>query len=234
MGKGLSFSLWGLLLAFHLSVPSLAETRYSSVYQKSNAKAASRWSLDEWLEQRDKMRLMDLWLSLHSPSPFEFFLTANYQWGRQGGENYYTAWNLGFAAYATIFGVEVNRELSDLSTRTTGIFNLRIFGQAVQGLNLTLQGGAKYEERGSDKFWTPLAGFFVTIYVNRYFGFEFLYRHHLKTDLKPFYGNRYEGDVFIDFKFLRVFGGYFYEGEKATGSADFIRKGGFLGTKFFF
>lgn len=220
------------------STTTFGESRYSSVYRKQDAKAASRWSLNEFLEQQDRMRLMDLWLVLHSPSPLEFFLTANYQWGRTNGDNYYTAWNTGFAAYITMFGVQVERELSQLSTRTNAIFNWRIFGYQNQGLNFTLQGGAKYEERNDTKYWVPLFGFDLTIYVSRYFGFEGMYRHFLETNVDVLQsrvaGNRYEGMLFLDFKFVRLFGGYYYENEKTAGSPDFVRKGGEIGTKFFF
>ena len=46
---------------------------------KSRRKKSRGWNLADWLDTRDKMRLQDLWLSLHSPSPFEFFLGVDYR-----------------------------------------------------------------------------------------------------------------------------------------------------------
>ena len=52
---------------------------YNIVIKKQDEKAKSRWSLSDWLDTRDKMRMQDVWLALHSPSPFEFFFGGTYR-----------------------------------------------------------------------------------------------------------------------------------------------------------
>src|SRR5436190_22356647 len=83
---------------------------FTFVVKKQEEKAKTRWSLQDWLETRDKMRLMDLWLALHSPSPYEFFVGGGYRYAQAGDAPGYSGWNLCAAAYASIFGLELQRE----------------------------------------------------------------------------------------------------------------------------
>ncbi len=69
----------------------------------------------DWLETRDRMRVQDLWLSLHSPSPYEFYLDAAYKLGTLQSGGSYQGWDFVFAAYAALFGVEVQYQSSNLS-----------------------------------------------------------------------------------------------------------------------
>ena len=50
--------------------PSLAfaDDVYTFVIKKQEEKEKYRWNLSDWLTTRDKMRMQDLWLALHSPS----------------------------------------------------------------------------------------------------------------------------------------------------------------------
>ncbi|MEK6580021.1 MAG: hypothetical protein AABZ55_12400, partial [Bdellovibrionota bacterium] len=62
------------LIAIHslpaLTLPfALADEVYTFVVKKQEEKQKSRWSLSEWLDTRDRMRMMDLWLALHTPTP---------------------------------------------------------------------------------------------------------------------------------------------------------------------
>lgn len=187
------------------------------------------------MEQRDRTRLMDMWLSLHTPSPYEFYVYGAYAWGNQPS-GYYGAFQAGFAAYATIFGVELQREFSADPARYLALFHFRIFGPRAQGMNITLQGGAKYEDRPAGQLWNPTVGFSMTIYLTRFFGIEGLFRHYLAADGAGgrFAGNRVEGGGFIDYKFVRVYGGYFQELDRQVGGSDRFFDGGFAGLKVFF
>jgi hypothetical protein len=197
-----------------------------------------RWSLAEWLDQRDRMRMMDLWLALHSPSPYEFYTGLSFQSGRSAFDTYYSGWNLHFGAFASIFGLEVQRDFNVLQSRWISMFLIRILGKRVQATNITIQLGAKQEDRFSDQLWNLLTGIDATLYINRYFGIEGLYRHYWKASvgstLGKIGGDRYEANAFIDFKFLRVYGGYFNEYESQEGLAGDSRRGGQLGVRAFF
>src|SRR4051812_10192033 len=80
--------------------------------QKAEKKATSRWTLQEWLEQKDRNRMMDLWLGMYSPSPYEFYVRGAYQTYRTTydpmsiEEKSYQSFSGGLGAYATIIGIE--------------------------------------------------------------------------------------------------------------------------------
>lgn len=230
---------WFLLFLF--SIPVFAEDTYVFSFQKSEQKQKSRWSLSEWIDQRDRMRMMDLWLALHTPTPYEFFVGGAYQVGKNTEDAYYSAWNLHLAAYAKIFGLEFQREMTTTDNRTLGLFKLRIFGYHSQGTNITLEGGVRNTTNSSINLWNPVFGASLTMCVSKYFGVTGIYRRYFSandgsTGLK-LDGNRYEAEAFIDFNFFRVYGGYFYELESVdlTGAGgNFIRKGLHLGARIYF
>lgn len=223
-----------VLLSIALVPASRADEVYTFVIKKQEEKAQKRWSLQDWLETRDRMRLQDLWLALHSPSPYEFFLGGDYQFAQVSGGQRFKAWELFAAAYASIFGLEARRESQLDATRWTGLFNFRIFGYHAQGTQITLQAGLRSQELpGDDSYRNPTAGVWMSIYLARFFGIQGVYRHFFESTPNStgtrFSGNRYEGGAFLDFRALRVFGTYVSESENST-----TRTGVQLGTVLFF
>ena len=223
-----------LTLAFvSASLPARADTYNVFFGEKQKEKSRNRWSLAEWLDQRDRMRMMDLWLALHSPSPYEFYVGGAYKTGKNQSGGYYGGWDVYFAAYAYLFGMELQRNMSNYEPRWTGLVDFRAFGFHNQGTNLTFQGGVKNETRGGTSLWNPLVGVSLTLYFAQNFGVEGLYRHAFagssgltnSTD-------RYEGGAFIDFSFVRVYGDYFAEIE--AGAPDRSTSGVQLGTRLYF
>lgn len=210
---------WGLVLGLALSpiihAPhASADEAYTFIIKKQEQKQKSRWSLNDWLETREKMRWMDLWLSMHTPSPFEFSLAADYTMASNpdiSGLNYR------FVAYASAFGLEFSREvLAANATRLNALFHWRIFGHQMQGTHLTLQAGVKQNSGYRNPFW----GGWMSLYFSRYFGIEGIYRSYLDSTPNPtglrFSGYRIEAGAFIDFKFLRIYGNYFREIERTS------------------
>ena len=102
--------LLGLFLIFSFSHPSAfsADDYEGPFYLKrQQEKAKTRWNLADWIDQRDRMRMMDLWLALHSSSPYEFFLGGDFQFGKLVDHTAYSGGSGFFAAYARIFGVQI-------------------------------------------------------------------------------------------------------------------------------
>lgn len=193
--------------------------------KKQQDKAQSRWNLADWIDQRDRMRMMDLWLSMHSPSPYEFFIGGDFEFGQKTDGTSYTGGRGFLAGYARIFGIEIQREFDAPVNRWFGLFHLRILGHHAQSTNITLEGGAKSEE--SLGIWSPFAGASASFYFTRNFGIDGIFHHYFPRD-GSYEGNRLEGNVFIDFSMVRLFGGYFTDTSGASHSA------GHLGTKIFF
>jgi hypothetical protein len=197
-----------VLLALATAVPAMADDVYTFVVKKQEEKKKTRWSLSEWLETRDRMQLMDLWLAMNSPSPYEFFIGGAYMAPSQAGAS--KGFELQAAAFATIFGLEFSRQ-SVPSTRTQGIFDLRIFGYHDQSTNITLQAGVASTDAGASSVRGALAGGRMDVYLAKYFGIGGLLRHYFDSTGGVPGGNRYEGQAFIDFRFLRAYGTYYTE-----------------------
>lgn len=229
-----------IFISLFFSSPfSYGDEIFTFVVKKQEEKKSRGWNLAEWLETRDRMRLMDLWLALHSPTPYEFYLGADYQFFQAPPGPQEHAWRTYFGAYASIFGLEAQWESNSLH-RLYGIFHLRIFGYHAQGTNITLQAGLRSQGQGTS-FRNGFVGVSMTVYLARLFGVEGLYRHYFSSTPNAqgleLAGQRYEGGAFIDFRFLRIYGTYFSEPEELTlgGVSSHQRRSGTeFGTRIFF
>ena len=203
------------------------------VVKKDEEKRKTRWSLSEWLEARDKMRLMDMWLALHSPSPYEFFLGTEYSFNQTPASS--EAFSLRAAAYASIFGLEFQRDFAPVQ-ESNALFNLRVFGYHTQGTNLTLQGGMRLRDGSPESTRNLFAGADLTLYLGKFAGLEGSYRRQFQTIPNAAgidtTGNRWEAQGFIDFKMVRTFVGYASQQENGTGALDQESWKG--GVRFFF
>src|SRR6185295_72038 len=141
--------------------------------------------------------------------------------------------DLAVGAFATIFGLEGRRESVPI-TRYHGLFDLRIFGYHDQSTNITFQAGVASQDVGGESIRNAVMGGRMDIYIARYFGVGGLYRHYFDStpsSVGVFGGSRYEGQAFIDFSFVRVFGTYFSETTSgAVGAGNGIN----LGLKLYF
>ncbi len=229
-----------LVLALSLScVSARADEVYTFVVKKQEEKAKTRWSLAEWIDTRDRMRLMDLWLALHSPSPFEFFVSAESRFGPSATKAREQSWALAAAAYASIFGLEVQKGFAP-DSHLIGLFHLRIFGYHAQATNITLQAGIRSRDVGETQR-NAVAGVGMSIYLARYFGLDGLYQHHFQSVPSAsgarVSGDLFQGGAFIDFKFLRLFANYFSAPQTVTlsgASSEVSRTGFSVGTKLYF
>lgn len=233
-----------LLLALLLSsgwssIVCRADEVYTFVVKKQEEKAKTRWSLEEWLKTRDRMRLMDLWLALHSPSPYEFYVGADTQWGSRDPLGKYNSWRFDAAAFASVAGLAVQHESSPYS-ETTALALFRIFGYHDQSTNITLQGGLRMRSEPAS-YRNAALGVGSTIYLGKSFGITGLYRHFLDSTPNAtgaaVSGNRCELGAFIEFAFLRVYGSWFQESESqhtSAASQDSTRSGALAGARLYF
>ncbi|HEY8270105.1 MAG TPA: hypothetical protein VIG33_04405 [Pseudobdellovibrionaceae bacterium] len=212
-----------------------------------------RWTLQEWMAQKDKNRLMDLWLSMNSPSPYELMLGISYNsynLETTGSTTLvpHTSYLGVFSAYAQFVGLTVEYEnnaqenLNDLS----GLFNLRLLGDTIQGSSLTLHYGMRTRTQGAGATTLPthyvqqFAQASIQLYVIKNFGFDGLSRIYSPADdsnLGEIKGNLSEAGLFIDFKNIRVFGTWYKEAQRKelnTVVTEYTRTGIRSGLKFFF
>lgn len=221
--------------------------------QKAESKEKSRWTLQEWLAQKERNRMMDLWLAMYAPSPYEFFLSGSYnsyatKWDPEslGSEKSYQSFTGSLGAYATIIGLEGQYEnntaesFNDLS----GSLNIRVLGNAVQGTHLTLRYGLRTRtgdwQGTSFRVGNQFAGAELNLYLTKYFGLSGRYNSYFPKEdenLGSISGFRSEAGAFIDFSSFRVFGNWFQDkqtNDKAGVKNSVDRSGVQTGLRFFF
>lgn len=226
--------LFIFMMGSYLMPDAYADEAYTFIVKKQEVKDKYRGWLFDWFETRDRMRMQDLWLALHSPSPYEFYLGGNYQINQTSAGQTFNGWETYFAAFTSIFGLEARYE-TGLQQRLSGIFDLRIFGYYDQATNVTLQVGIRNDIQGGDTaLRNALAGFSMTLYFARKFGIEGLYRHFFPSTPTAsgvtVMADRYQVGAFLDFRFLRLYGDYFSEGA----TTGITTSGTILGTKLYF
>lgn len=199
--------------------------------QRATQREAKRWTLQEWLEQKNRNALMDQWLSMNSPSPFEFYIglsqsnydtktmttssTTQQSWSSYQGE---------LAAYAQMIGVSLQHENNSQENYSdlTGMLNFRFLGNSLQTTSLTLSGGQRTRSFGATNtanaivLKNTLAQAEIQLYITKYFGLDGQYRRYFSTyeaSLGDVGGHRTEAGIFIDFKALRIYGNWFEDSQ---------------------
>ncbi len=199
---------------------SLAQYRFNPG-EKSAKKEMSRWSLSQWLEQKNNIKLMDYWLSFNSPSPYEFYLIgghADHKIKFEGLSTYEEnrdRINYGFGAFAHIVGIE--GEFADRGkgfTDWTAQFTLKLLGHSIQGTHLNLHYGVKNFHGGGDKVSNQYVAASLSLYLLKFFGIKGNYRQYFEAESdspSKVKGDRVEGGGFIDFSFIRLYGNWYQE-----------------------
>ena len=185
--------------------------------KRAEVRAQTRWSLEDWLKQRERMKWSDLWLQMNSPSPYEFFLSISQNLvpgsiGRGNSVRY------GAGAYVTIFGLEYEYN-KVISPEDHARFHARLFGNSLQNTNLTFHAGVR-KRTEPETFHQWYLGFNSDLYLTKVFGMSFLYRYHLKSitvqGLGTPFGHRLEGGPFLEYGFLRILGRFLVENENTS------------------
>lgn len=216
--------------------------------KRSEVKSNSRWTLEGWLAQKEKNKMMDLWLAMNQPSPYESYLsfqsinlTQTQDQSDIGTE--YTVYRGSLTAYAGFFGLESdylnNTKLNRVETRLS--LNLRLLGSSQQSTNLTLGYGQKLTSFKTEKSLRQmyLKGN-LTVYLTKLFGIygEILqYSPTSQSSLGDVSGYEQEVGIFIDYSFIRIFGVGYYNQQKFDKSATISKirqKGLIAGFKIFF
>lgn len=230
----ISSLLLSCIILFFASAPALAKTDWLTGYdftQRAADREKGRWSLSDWLAIKDRSRMMDMWLSTNAPSPFEFMLGGSYlsyKTDLHDGSDptSHTSFAGEVSAYAQLVGLtgEYEHNSAENFTNTTGLFNLRVFGNSIQNSSLVLSYGLRTHEFAtttgtSDRMVQQLAQVDLQLYITKYFGFDGKYRYFLPTtddNLGDVKGDYSEAGLFIDFKALRIFGAWYKENQKNT------------------
>lgn len=227
-----------------ISLSARADDVYTVIIKKQEQTQQTSWYLDDWFATKNRIRLMDMWLALHSPSPYEFYVAPEYQIvdGSNGGaaERFSgNAWRIRAAAYASIFGLGLEKGFNP-DSEWSALFLLRIFGLHAQTTNLTLQAGIRSEGDPVDGR-NAVLGLSSTLSATRYFGIDGYYRHYFPSAGSSSgvvsSGNRWELGPYIDFRPLRIYVKYFSDSETQIAqsvSVPVSGEGVLIGAQLFF
>ncbi len=245
--------LFAILILF-ATLNSFAQTTTQRPWllsQGSAAREAKRFTLQEWLENKDRRALMDMWLSINTPSPYEFVISGalqNYTLSTTSSGVTISQSNSIIAgevtAYAKLVGVtlEHTNNQAEKFNDVTGIFNLRVFGHTVQGSHLTLHYGLRTRtaSNGSYRLNQPFPAVTLQIYITKYFGIQGNYRS-FGTVTESFFGDTTADELtygaFIEYGALRLFGDIYQERQNSkllNIDTGFKREGARVGLKLYF
>ena len=252
--KNLTFIILALFICFSINAFSVDGSTGAGRFnfqEKAKNKQSSRWTLEEWLAQKERNRMMDLWLAMYSPSPYEFYLGGNFQdltskYNNLEDTNRKQSARAELGAFATVIGLsgEYQNSSGEKISDMSGAINLRIAGNAVQGTHLILFYGNRnrnLERQGSSHFLrNQFYGGDINLYLNRHIGLQgklVQYLAYQEESLGEVSGSLAEYGIFIDFGALRLSGIAFNEIQRevsVTASNKFERTGSMVGLKFFF
>ena len=224
-------------------------SRGQDFIQRAERRESKRWTLQEWLAQKDRNKMMDMWLSMNAPSPYELMLGCSYNsfQSETSGVSVtpnYTSYLGTISAYAQFVGLTAEYEnntqegLSNLS----GLFNLRLIGHTIQGSYLAIHYGQRTRNvnAGNIRMSQQFAQATLQVYMITNFGFDGSYRYYVPTSENGTgdeLGNTAEAGAFIDFKNFRIFGSWWKEvqiNKNAGTETNTTRSGIRSGVKIFF
>ncbi len=195
------------------------------------AREAKRFNLFDWMEQKNRNQVMDMWLSLNSPSPYEFMVSANlYQLTQNKSlqspvavtTDSYQNYEIELHAYAQIVGLTAEYKNNTFANEsdTTGIFNFRFFGQTLQGSQLTFHYGlrTKTEHNRLYRLNQTFAAGTLQISILKNFGLHSHFRYFYPVT-ESYYGKTEaqlsQFGIYIDYESLRVMGKVINEKQKS-------------------
>jgi hypothetical protein len=238
-----------VLLGLIISQQALAQYQGSYLYKRAEERKASRWTLQEWLETRDRNRLMDLWLAMNSSSPYEAMVGASYNTDRveisnQGTSTQYNSGSGYLTAHASIIGLSFEHEnnVQEKYNDINGMLNLRLFGKSIQGTYLAVHLGQRTRAYSTSLPETDYKNQFgqvsLQLYLTKYYR---QYTPATKESLSQEIGGKLsEAGVFLDFRAMRVFGSWYQDVESLKSTVDPLnevittRVGTRAGLKFYF
>ncbi|MFZ3229738.1 MAG: hypothetical protein WA160_06010 [Pseudobdellovibrio sp.] len=219
--------------------------------KSAEKRSLKRFTLKEWMEGKEKRDMMDMWLSVNTPSPYEFYLSGSLnQYSFDSTTNNIStqttkkSYEGSFAAYATMVGLtaEYQNNTEENFNDMTAMFNLRLFGNTLQGTHLTVHYGlrTRTDNGGQYRLNQSFPAVTLQVYLTKNFGLQGHYRYYLPIT-ESYYGdtqaNDYAAGAFIDFDAFRIFGDYYQEKQNSKLNAidsSLIRTGTKIGLRIYF
>jgi len=220
--------------------------------QRASNREKGRWSLSEWMQQKERNHMMDMWLSMNSPSPFELMLGGSYisyktdlHDGTDPSSHISSSGEV--SAYAQLVGLtgEYENNAQENFNSLAGMLNIRLLGNSIQNTYLTVHYGQRTVDMSgttSTRLSQQFAQASLQLYVTRFFGLDGHYRYYIPVtndvlgDVKE---SETQAGAFLDFGPLRIFGAWYSDMQNLTAASTALeskveRTGIRSGLKIFF
>ena len=246
------------LLTFCLALllaPLAVRAQFDATVKKGEEKTASRWSLSDYITQKNKNHLSDLWLAKNSHSSlFEFYLdleSSNYNHlSDPNAISNHDVYGGSLAAYIGVFGLQAGYQAdNDSRTNSFASANLRLFGHALQDTHLNLEYGlmgftwspSSFSTTENETVQNRFAAVSGDLYLTRHLGFEGAYRRLFPAQSnlnRSIEGEQEALGLFCDIGFARLFGNWtneflIFDGGGQVNSSEF-RQGWGGGLRLYF
>lgn len=218
------------MLIFTLTSHSFADEVFTVIIKRQEEKAASRWTLSDWLMTKQRISLMDQWLSLNTESNlFDFSLSyekLNFKQTFNQTSTNVNDNNLNTKFFVSFIGLEASREFSkSIFENTSYSLNLKLLGSSLQSTNLQVKYGiSKIESNFENKKLSYNTKFFETeanVYLLGFVGVSYKYNNTFKSIKDSTeYSKKFQNyGVFLDmwiFKFYieKIHQTHLYDGQK--------------------
>jgi hypothetical protein len=216
-----ALSIFLTLLIF--TFPVMAFDIYSEAQRKQTAKEAQRWSLSQWLEQKQRMQLMDTWLMFNPPSPYEFFVSIDTSSPRQINtdtngslqESTHRNYRGALGAYVSMFGLYAEYEDSNEELKQwKALFSIRVLGSSDQSTHMSLHYGLMNQNWAGDPTQHQVGGARFNLYLAQPFAITGLYEKIWEATSEQGVrseGYRLEAGAHLEYGALRIYGSWFEE-----------------------
>jgi hypothetical protein len=218
------------LLAFGFIVlPSLCHAQYFQMDLMKNrqkAKESSRWTLFDWISQKQKISLWNQWLAENrsanifemqlSGSQMDFETVTKTDLGESDFKDSSNTYSLDL--WITLLGLRAEyEEQPDVQKTSSAMLNLRLIGSSLQSTHLILRGGMQQLETFADDrtYQNFFAAAALRLYFLSFIGLHGEYRHLFEAESDEgsvkLSGSRTRGGAFIEWGILRLSGQYVNE-----------------------
>lgn len=241
-----------LFLCLCLTAPAWSAWDFNkSIREKQAQKNAKRWSLSEWLDQKGRNKLMDMWLMYNTPSPYEFFFSADTSNVEQevmigtGTPTSQTFRNYrgAFGAFVTVVGLYGEYESSDEELEQwKALFMVRLLGSSDQSTNFTIHYGLMNQNFNDEETQYQVGGGRISLYLIKAFALTGQYEHIFEAESEQnnitSEGSRWEAGAHLEYGALRIYGSWFQEVLDLTTTTNQesqrTRQGLLYGLRFYF
>ncbi|MFK8138109.1 MAG: hypothetical protein AB8E15_07105 [Bdellovibrionales bacterium] len=226
-----------ILMLFSPSLLSEETNVYVVVQKKLEEKKRSRWSLSDWIDQQQRVKLMDHWLAMNTTelgSEFRFRLSQNTYSDQALVESQTNDYE--FQYFYRFIGLEYAYSSSDQEVLyDLKAIKLNLIGSSQQSTHLNLGYGIVESDLMSQGSRASTYTADGDLYLASWLGLNFSYWQFNEDSsaVSTFTGFKRENALFIESGFLRIFYSVFGMKQEESGSVE-ILDGSKVGLEFHF